>query len=150
MIYKAPTQVHLDDLLDPCIFLAGTIDNGDSEDWQAKATELLKDDFHIFNPRREKWDPTLKQSIDNPQFREQVEWELDHMRDADIILFNFLDDSKSPITLMELGLHAPDLGKCVVCCGPNFWRRGNVEIICERFDIPLFDKLEDAVKHIQS
>ena len=39
------------------IFLAGTIDNGDSIDWQKKLIEKFKDiDIKIYNPRREHWD----------------------------------------------------------------------------------------------
>jgi hypothetical protein len=30
----------------------------------------------VLNPRREDWDSSWIQSIDNPQFREQVEWEI--------------------------------------------------------------------------
>ena len=54
-----------------------------------------------------------------------------------MILFLFLPDSDSPITLLELGLHA-NSGKCVVICPKEFYRSGNVEIICDRFNIPLY------------
>jgi hypothetical protein len=44
---------------------------------------------------------------------------------------------------LEIGLHADD--DIIVCCPESFWRRGNVEILCQRKGIPLFDNLEDAI-----
>lgn len=120
------------------IFLAGTIDNGDSDDWQAEITELLKDyDVDIYNPRRLEWNSDLEQSKDCPEFREQVEWELDALTNAHMIIMYLAPNSKSPISLLELGLyHTHDI---VVCCPEGFWRKGNVDIVCERHKIPITD-----------
>ena len=50
-VYKAPQKWKIDK---PGVFLAGTIDNGNSTDWQAKATTVLnKYDINIINPRRD-------------------------------------------------------------------------------------------------
>lgn len=39
------------------IFLAGSIDMGDSIDWQDDLTNKIGDrDAYIFNPRRDEWD----------------------------------------------------------------------------------------------
>ena len=87
------------------VFLAGTIDMGSGEDWQAQADSLfaaLPDgDFLLFNPRQEHWDASKPGEMDY-----QVNWELDHLEKADWIIMNFLPGSRSPITLLELGLHA--------------------------------------------
>lgn len=73
------------------IFLAGSIEMGNCDDWQSTVQELLKDDdVIIYNPRRESWDSTWEQRDTNPQFSRQVNWELDRLDDADII-FMYID-----------------------------------------------------------
>ena len=61
------------------VFLAGSIEMGKAENWQDKVERLLaNEDIIIYNPRRDDWNSSWVQSKDNPQFREQVEWELDY------------------------------------------------------------------------
>jgi hypothetical protein len=128
------------------IFLAGTIEMGNSEDWQTKVAKSLSDDsYTILNPRREEWDASWEQRIENPQFYQQVNWELDALNKSDIIILYLLPDSKSPISLLELGLYASS-GKMLVCCPEGFWRKGNVEIVCERFSIPLYENIENLLQ----
>ena len=58
----------------PSIFLAGTIDMGNSIDWQTETIKRLADrDVNVFNPRRDGWDSSWVQREDNEQFRSQVE-----------------------------------------------------------------------------
>jgi hypothetical protein len=117
------------------IFLAGSIEMGVAEDWQSKIEEELKDyNITIYNPRRDSWDSSWEQSIHNPQFREQVEWELDHLDKADIIVMYFDENTKSPISLLELGLYASS-GKMILYCPEGFWRKGNVDIVANRYDV---------------
>lgn len=129
------------------IFLAGTIDMGNSVDWQTEFTkglELSGYDLTVLNPRRPEWDSSWAQDISNESFRGQVEWELDYIDEADFVVMNFLPDSQSPITLMELGYIAgknDSWTEALVCCPPGFWRRGNVQIICARHKIALFDDM---------
>jgi hypothetical protein len=78
----------------------------------------------------------LAQSIDEPMFREQVEWELDGLERADLIAMWFAPQTKSPITLLELGLTARS-GRLLVGCPDAFWRKGNIEVVCERYGVPL-------------
>jgi hypothetical protein len=129
----------------PIIFLAGSIDMGKAEDWQADVARRLQDaPVVLLNPRRDDWDPTWKQDIANPPFREQVEWELDGLDRADAILMYLAPGSQAPISLLELGLYAGK-GTLIVCCAKTFWRRGNVAVVCQRYGIPLLDHLDDAV-----
>jgi hypothetical protein len=131
----------------PSLFLAGSIEMGAASDWQAATTEALADlPIAILNPRRDSWDASWVQDISNAPFRGQVEWELDHLEAADVVLFHFEPTTKSPITLLELGLMASrDPDRLVVSCPPGFWRRGNIQIVCDRFNIPLFDTLSGAL-----
>lgn len=138
---KSPTELTFSGL---SIFLGGSIEMGTAEDWQSQLTkELTEFDIVLLNPRRDDWDSSWVQSIHNAQFKEQVNWELDAMDCADLIVFYFDPNTKSPITLMELGLHVQN-SRVIVCCPDGFWRKGNVEIICDRYEVPLcntFDEL---------
>jgi hypothetical protein len=129
----------------PSVFLAGSIEQGKAEMWQDRVVAMLKDtDWTIFNPRRDDWDESLKQTPDDPQFRTQVEWELTAQEMADRIIMYFDATTLSPVSLLELGLFGPS-GRMRVVCNNGFWRRGNVQLVCERYQIPMFDTLEQAV-----
>ena len=59
----------------PSIFLAGSIEMGKAIDWQTKIQDIMKDEnVTIFNPRRDDWDSSWEQKMENEKFREQVEW----------------------------------------------------------------------------
>jgi hypothetical protein len=133
------------------IFLAGSIEMGKAVDWQTQVTTHVQNhfgsaarDYFIFNPRRDAWDSSWKQSIDNPQFNEQVTWELDALDRAQVILMYLDPATKAPVSMLELGLHAAS-GKMIVCCPEGFWRRGNIEIVCKRFSIPLLTALNPSM-----
>lgn len=129
----------------PSIFLAGSIEMGASQNWQATFEQALTDqNVTILNPRRDEWDASWVQSIDNSQFRAQVEWELAAQEQADTIVMYFEPSTKSPITLLELGLFARS-GRLIVCCPRGFWRRGNVEVVCHRYGVPMVDDLKALI-----
>lgn len=133
------TNVYEDDI---CIFLAGSIDGGVAEEWQARVEKDLESyPITLFNPRRDFWDDTWEQTISNPNFKEQVEWEMDHLDRADIIVMYFDPNGKAPITLLELGLHAAK-SNIIVCCPDGYWRKGNVEVIADRFGLVLVNSYE--------
>jgi hypothetical protein len=132
------------------VFLAGSIDMGTAPDWQRElATALADRDIVILDPRRDEWDASWRQSIDEPKFRGQVEWELDGLDRADVIAMWFAPATKAPITLLELGLHARG-GKLVVGCPDGFWRKGNIEIVCARHGIPLAGEWAQFVAAIRA
>ena len=153
-VFTPPNQINVsDNLLVKKVFLAGTIDMGNSDNWQEKFIQKLEEQstkgffgksYHIYNPRREDWDETWVQTFENPQFFQQVTWELDAMEKADYIIMNFLPDSKSPITLLELGLFAKS-GKLFVICPDEFYRSGNVQIVCNKYNIPLYKSIEELM-----
>ncbi len=131
------------------VFLAGSIEMGKAETWQSKIVKDLEEyDVVILNPRRDDWDSTWVQSIENAQFRKQVEWELAALDCSDIVVFYFDPKTMSPITLMELGLCAKS-HHVIVCCPDGYWRKGNVEVVCSMFDIPLFNTYDELVKNLK-
>jgi hypothetical protein len=128
------------------MFLGGSIDMGNSKDWQKEIeTELKDENVILLNPRRDDWDSSWKQEIENDQFREQVEWELEAQEKSDIILMNFLPTSQAPISLLETGLAAKE-SKLIVCCPKGYWRKGNIDIVCKKYGIILLESQEDLVK----
>lgn len=130
------------------IFLAGSIEMGTAEDWQTRVENRLLEagiDALILNPRRDDWDSTWAQEMDNGlQFTAQVEWELKAMESVDVIAMYFSPETKAPITLLELGLFA-HTGKIRLCCPDGFWRKGNVDIVCRRYGIQQFKTLDNLI-----
>lgn len=149
-VIKPPNKLPLtgkDNLVSRSLFLAGSIEQGLAIDWQKEVENIcIEKHFNItlFNPRRDAWDNTWEQRISNPLFKEQVNWELDALDISENILMYFDPKTKSPISLLELGLHAKS-NKLVICCPDGFWRKGNVEIMCEKYNIPLFTDLRESV-----
>lgn len=121
------------------VFLAGSIEMGKAENWQERVQKDLDvgREIYIANPRRDIFDASLEQKIENPTFFEQVNWELTALERVDVIAMYFAPETKSPISLLELGLHAKS-GKLIVCCPDGFWRQGNVEIVCQRYGVPFY------------
>lgn len=153
-VIKPPAPISWDDIEPPTIFLAGSIEQGKARDWQKEVEEGLKDmPGTILNPRRDDWDSGLEQSKDNEQFRGQVEWELDGQLYADIVAFCFDPDTQSPITLLELGMiaawNAVEASQGIlVYCPEGFWRKGNVDIVCEWFDVEQADDMDGFIDRL--
>lgn len=143
---KAPNKVPQADLF-PTIFMAGSIEMGKATDWQTELFEATKHlGIRYLNPRRDDWDSSWVQEITNSQFREQVEWELDGlMKLSDYQIFVFDPNTTSPITLMELGMCAWDDSVIGVVCPSGYFRKGNVDILCHRFDIPVVETLPELI-----
>lgn len=134
---KAPKRITGPPNTLPKIFLAGSIEMGTAVDWQRELADSLSPYAIVLNPRRDDWDSSWAQTVENVQFTEQVMWELRAMEEADLILMYFAPSTKSPITLLELGLNAKGETPIIVCCPDEFWRKGNVEITCARYDVPM-------------
>ncbi len=134
------------------VFLGGSIEMGAAPNWQAEIERNLAHlDIDIFNPRRDNWAPTWVQSADNPQFREQVEWELDALAQANLVVMYLAPGTMSPISLLELGIYAAKgRNKLIVCCPEGFHRKGNVDIVCERYGIEQVDSLDELTDAIRT
>lgn len=133
----------------PTLFLAGSIEQGAAEDWQARVVaEVARLGVVVLNPRRDEWDASWEQRAHFAPFREQVEWELEALERADIVLMHFAPSTRAPVTLLELGLFARS-GKLVVSCPDGYWRKGNVEVVCARYGVPLLASLDEALSRVK-
>lgn len=137
------------------VFFAGTIDNGESDDWQkdlycqvALHDNLIitmgedyvtpeKLNITIFNPRRNDW----KEDATDEDVIQQIKWEQEKLDEADLIIMYFAENSKSPITLLELGLYG-QTGKVIVYCNNKFYRYNNVKQTCDKYLIEQHDTLD--------
>jgi hypothetical protein len=147
-VLKAPEPYIQDESMS--IFLGGSIDMGAAENWQERLIKDLSvyEDLVILNPRRDDWDSSWVQDpTPGTQFHEQVAWELDCQEQADLNVYYFTADSKAPITLLELGLFNDD--NVVVCCPKEFYRYGNVKMVCDRYNIIMVETYEDLIQLIR-
>jgi hypothetical protein len=124
---------------EPTVFLAGGIT--DCWNWQAQAALELPPGLLLLNPRRPNWpigDPTASAG--------QIAWEHEHLRIADVILFWFTWETVQPITLFELGAHAPTGRRIAVGCHPKYPRRLDVLIQLghARPDVPVRNSLRET------
>jgi hypothetical protein len=146
-IYKSPDSIDSINQDIPTIFLAGSIEMDKAVDWQKKCEEVLSSKFIIFNPRRNEWNSDWEQSITNAKFKEQVDWELNALEKADIIIMFFANNTKSPISLLEFGLYAQS-NKMKVIVEEDFWRKGNIDIVCEKYNIQQYKSLEELLQNL--
>lgn len=145
------------------IFLAGSIEMGKAEEWQQKAIDFLNNfTYHtlsnprrlekyegiIYNPRRNDWDSSWKQELENPQFYQQVNWELNALENSTHILYYFAPNTLSPISLLELGKFSSTDKKIVVVADKEYQRKGNIDIFCEKYKIPQYDTLQIGLSRL--
>lgn len=129
------------------IFLAGSIEMNKCIDWQKDVENIIVKDISnanidIYNPRRDYFGFAQGSN----EFNEQVNWELDHLEKCDMIIMVLLNDTISPISLLELGLFA-NSKKMIVICGDEYFRKHNVKIVCERHGIKYFESLTDGIDY---
>jgi hypothetical protein len=151
-VFKAPEKYNLAGMIG--VFLSGSIEQDKAEKWQDRLTEALASDSDldlerliVLNPRREEWDASWVQEKENAQFHEQVSWELQAQEASTVIAMYYDPATKSPITLLELGLFSDD--RMVVLCPKGYWRKGNVDVVCERYGVTQAETWEDFVKKIK-
>ncbi|EJT68266.1 hypothetical protein GGTG_14155 [Gaeumannomyces tritici R3-111a-1] len=125
------------------VFLAGTTSRVDTTDWRETLSSLLSETtITIYNPYRPDWDSTWREDVDFAPYRQQVEWELDMQEKVDTIVVYFHPATQAPISLLELGLCARVPGKAIVCCPEGYWKRGNVQMVCQRYGVEMVESIE--------
>lgn len=72
-------------------------------------------------------------------YREQVEWELEKLDKADVVVIYFHPATQASISLLEFGLCARVPGKAIVSRPEGYWKRGNVQIVCKKYGIEMVD-----------
>lgn len=117
-----------------------------------KLADALKEhSVVIFNPRRDDWDSSWKQDPkQGTPFWEQVNWELDHIALSDIVVFYFDPKTKSPVTLMELGVCLAEGKDVIICCPKDYFRHGNVVITAGRYKKEVLETFPALLKALEA
>ena len=127
------------------VFLAGGITN--CPDWQTEITNQLKDqDIVVFNPRRTNF------PIDDPNAAfDQIKWEHEMLRQADIIIFWFCKETMCPIVLYELGAHSMTNKPIIIGVDPDYSRKQDVEVQTQlvRPDVKIVYSLNDLTSELK-
>ncbi len=150
IVYTAPQKAEMSSL-SKRIFLAGSIEMGKAKDWQTEILEIFKDSEYIFfNPRRKDWDSSWKQSKDNTEFLEQVQWEVKYLESADIVAVYLQAGTFSPISLFELGLVCKNKNQqVIVFCEEGFYRKGNIDIYADLYNYKTVNSMEEFIETIK-
>jgi len=125
------------------IYLCGPImdaASGEAKDWRARAKKRLAGKFTVLDPMRRNF---RDKEIDSAN--EIVEFDLQDVRDADIILANY---SKPSIgTAMEVFYASFDLGKFVVAFSPFEFKECSPWMV--RFCTKILPSLDEAISYIE-
>lgn len=61
-------------------------------------------------------------------------------------IFQLEYNTLSPISLLEFGLYAKS-GKLKVVVDQAFWRKGNIDIVCQKYNIEQFQTIDEILKY---
>lgn len=128
------------------VFLGGGISGCPM--WQDELIEKIKrrmsfteKRIHVFNPR---WDYAWTAY-------QQIEWEFNKLREADIIVMWFASGGQNRIVFYELGMWINSTGrKAVIGCDPLFDRKEDVVIQTKlaRPDLTIYTSLDDVSREV--
>lgn len=125
------------------IYLCGPITDcsgSESRTWRERAKERLGDCFVLLDPMRRNF---RDREIDSAN--EIVEFDLQDIRDADLLLVNY---SKPSIgTAMEVFFAAHELGKFVIAFGPEEFE--NLSPWMVRYCTKILPGLDDALDYLK-
>jgi nucleoside 2-deoxyribosyltransferase len=125
------------------IYLCGPIADASSDEaknWRTRAKERLAGRFVLLDPMRRNF---RDKEIDSAN--EIVDFDLQDVRDADILLVNY---SKPSIgTAMEVFYAAHDLGKFVIAFSPHKFEECSPWMI--KFCTKILSSLDEAVDYIE-
>jgi len=126
------------------IYLSGPImdeHDGIAREWREAAKKILGGDFRLLDPMRRKF---VDRQVDSAN--EIVEFDLQDVRDADIILVNY--NKPSIGTAMEIFYAAYSKGKFVITFSPFSFENCSPWIV--RFSTKILPSLEEACGYIDN
>ncbi len=126
------------------IYLSGPIMDENPElakTWRERAAELFRNDFIVLDPMRRNF---KDREVDSAN--EIVEFDLQDVRDADILMVNY---NKTSIgTSMEVFYAAHDLGKFIVAFSPYPFKECSPWMV--RYCTKILPSFEEAAEYIRS
>ena len=124
------------------IYLSGPImdeHEGTAREWRESAKKMLGDKFYLLDPMRRKF---IDRQVDSAN--EIVEFDLQDVRDADLLLVNY--NRPSIGTSMEVFYAAHDQGKFVVAFSPLEFK--DCSPWMAKYCTKILPDLESAVQYI--
>lgn len=125
------------------IYLCGPIMDASGTEavvWRERAKQLLSDQFVLLDPMRRQF---KDREVDSAN--EIVEFDLQDIRDADIVLVNYCKPSIG--TAMEVFYASHDLGKFVVAFSPFPFAECSPWMV--RFSTKILPSLEEAAEYLK-
>ncbi len=126
------------------IYLCGPIKDcadDESKDWRTRSKERLAGKFILLDPMRRDFRDS---EIDSAN--EIVEFDLQDIRDADLVLVNYMKASIG--TAMEVFYAAHDRGKFVVAFSPITYKECSPWMV--KFATKILPSLEEALSYIET
>ncbi len=126
------------------IYLSGPIkdcDPGETKDWRTRAKERLAGRFILLDPMRRNF---RDNEVDSAN--EIVDFDLQDIRDADVVLVNYLKPSIG--TAIEVFYAAHDQGKFVIVFSPIPYKECSPWMV--RFSTKILPTLEEALSYIET
>jgi len=139
---QTPANLKLGDNRLKKVYLSGPIMDeveGEAREWREKAKELLGDHFKLLDPMRRNF---KDREVDSAN--EIVEFDLQDVRDGDIILVNY--NKPSIGTSMEVFYAAHNLGKFVIAFSPFSYKNCSPWMV--RFSTKILPSLEEASQYL--
>lgn len=126
------------------IFLAGGIKN--CPNWQEDIIQKINYPVVIYNPRREIYEEDNLNMLGR-----QIEWEKEHLKLSNIIIFWFPSDSICPTSLFELGLllNSEDK-KLFIGFDPKYERKDAMlfQVGQYRPDLKVYNSMDDLIEDL--
>lgn len=130
----------------PFIFLSGTDDTECSPNWHDWVAQWLQNlPVTVFNPRGNGFNPKSSKYTRNLL----VDWEMDYINVADLIILYFYPGTLSTTSLLMLALYIGSKKSIVVCCPNGYWKKKAVQVLCQRGSIALFETSEEFKQAIR-
>lgn len=150
LIIEAPNEIYsVNNSRSIKLFLAGGITN--CPNWQNYVISELRDindNLTIYNPRRKNF------PIDNPKAaEEQIAWEYEHLRNADILFFWFSRGTLNPIALYELGMWCNSSDTlAIIGVDPLYERKQDIiyQTNLARPHLKIFEQLDEMVDEVKN
>ena len=135
-----------------CVFLAGTIEMGNSPDWQADVIKAIQNyNVIVFNPRR------VLPPDGEDEITKQINWELEGLDVSKTVYLHFCANTISPISLYELGLlqSRGNNTRIIIYCDKEYTRRLNVLTTTNHQawrspHIEVYDNYEKSIKALKN
>lgn len=144
MIYTSDNLLPVKEGNKEYLFLAGSMDLERGSTWRSFLIMKLSDNenFHFLDPTNKNHD-----ILTDGEMEAHVGWELQAMKMSDRIVLNFLTDSLSPISLIELGMYVAS-NKMVVVCPLEFYKRKYIETLCNTYQTPIVSSLDEVIEFL--